>query len=152
MDHQGTIFYVDDNPKSCHLIATIFRTYGFEVITSGDPREAIACMRNLSFDLALLDYQMPQLTGAQVAQEIKTSYPDMPVVMISGYPILPPSELVFVDAYVGRGASIDELLGTVRRLLPPGNAQVPVRQQKPLPRLPHAAVVEPERVVHAASS
>jgi CheY-like chemotaxis protein len=152
MSHQGTIFYVDDNPRSRRLISSIFKVYGFEVITSGDPVEAVSRMRSLSFDVALLDYQMPHLTGAQVAQRIKTARPGMPVVMISGYPSLPPSELLFVDAYVGRGASIDDLLDTVRRLLPPDAAPVMARKLHPLPSAPHRDTADMDRAVHAGSA
>jgi CheY-like chemotaxis protein len=152
MHQSGTIFYVDDNPKSRRLIATIFRAYGFQVITAADPVEAVSRLRGLSFDLALLDYQMPRLTGAQVAQEIKLSRPDMPVVMISGYPTLPPSELLFVDAYLGRGASIDELLDTVRRLLPPEESLVAVRKLHPLPHRPPSQVANPDGAIPVGSA
>jgi DNA-binding NarL/FixJ family response regulator len=65
----------------------------------------------------LLDYQMPHLTGAQLAQKIKFSRPDVPVVVISGFSALPPFELIFMDAHVGRGATLDELLDTMRSLI-----------------------------------
>jgi len=67
--------------------------------------------------LALLDYQMPHLTGAQLAQKIKRTRPDVPVVLISGFSALPPFELVLVDAHIGRGSTLDELLDTMRSLI-----------------------------------
>jgi hypothetical protein len=39
------------------------------------------------------------------------------VVVISGFSALPPFELIFVDAHVGRGATLDELLDTMRSLI-----------------------------------
>lgn len=90
---------------------------GFEVMSAGDPIEALSRIRNCSFDLALLDYQMPRLTGSQLAQKIKGAKPNIPVVLISGFYALPPFELIFVDAHVGRGATLDELLDTMRSLI-----------------------------------
>jgi CheY-like chemotaxis protein len=113
----GTIFYVDDNLKSRRLLTSVIRSCGFDVISTGDPIEALSRIRKSSFDLALLDYQMPRLNGSQLAQKIKRTKPDVPVVLISGFSALPPVELIFVDAHVGRGATLDELLDTMRGLI-----------------------------------
>jgi CheY-like chemotaxis protein len=117
MMNHGKIFYVDDNPKSRRLLTSVMKSCGFEVISAGDPIDALSRIKKCSFDLALLDYQMPHLTGAQLAQKIKCSRPDVPVVVISGFSALPPFELIFVDAHVGRGATLDELLDTMRSLI-----------------------------------
>ena len=55
----GVVFYVDDNPKSRRLLTSILLESGFQVITSDDPVEALGLCKNISFDVALLDYQMP---------------------------------------------------------------------------------------------
>ena len=117
MINHGRIFYVDDNPKSRRLLTSVIKSCGFEVISAGDPMEALSRIRKCSFDLALLDYQMPYLTGSQLAQRIKDAKPDIPVVLISGFSALPPFELIFVDAHVRRGATLDELLDTMRGLI-----------------------------------
>jgi CheY-like chemotaxis protein len=117
MMNHGRIFYVDDNPKARRLLTSVMTSCGFEVIGAGDSIEALSRIRKCSFDLALLDYQMPRLTGSQLAQKIKSSKPDVPVVLISGFSALPPFELIFVDAHVGRGATLDELLDTMRSLI-----------------------------------
>src|SRR5579872_5899590 len=117
MVNHGTIFYVDDNPKSRRLLTSVIRSRGFDVLSIGDPIEAVSRMRKSSFDLALLDYQTPHLTGSELAQRIKSAKPDMPIVLISGFSALPPFELNFVDAHLGRGVTLDELLDTIRSLI-----------------------------------
>jgi CheY-like chemotaxis protein len=112
----ATVFYVDDNARSRRLLSSVLTECGFEVITAADPVEALPLCKRLSFDLALLDYQMPSLTGSQLAREIKFFSPHIPVVLISDYTVLPTSELMFVDAHFGRGTSLDDLLETMRRL------------------------------------
>ena len=116
MVNQGKIFYVDDNPKWRRRLRSVIRSWGFEVVSAG-PVEALSRIRKGSFDLALLGYQMPHVTGAQLAEEIKSTKPDVPVVLISGFSALPPLELIFADAHVGRGATLDELLDTMRTLI-----------------------------------
>jgi len=119
MDNRTTVFYVDDNPKSSRLLASVLEECGFRVITKNDPIEALALCKRTHFDLALLDYEMPLMSGAKLAQEIKYLAPDVPVVLISGRATLPASELAFADAHFGFGTSLDDLLWTMRILVRP---------------------------------
>jgi CheY-like chemotaxis protein len=116
MNGTTTVFYVDDNARSRRLLSSILAECGFEMITAADPVEALCRCRKMCFDLALLDYQMPSLTGSQLAQEIKFLTPNVPIVLLSGYAVLPATELVFVDAYFGHGTHLDDLLDTMRSL------------------------------------
>ena len=52
----------------------------------------------------------------QLALEIKLLVPDVPIVLLSGYAVLPPTELAFVDAHFGHGTHLDDLVDTMRRL------------------------------------
>ena len=116
MENRTTVFYVDDNPKSSRVLTSVLETCGFHVITAHDPVEALGLCKRMSFDLALLDYDMPGMSGSQLAQEIKFLVPDAPVVLISGYSALPATELVFVDAHFGLGTCLDDLLWTLGTL------------------------------------
>jgi len=119
MENRTTVLYVDDNPKSSRLLTSVLEECGFRVITKNDPLEALALCKRTYFDLALLDYEMPLMSGAKLAQEIKHLVPDVPVVLISGRTTLPPSELAFVDTHFGFGTSLDDLLWTMRILTHP---------------------------------
>jgi CheY-like chemotaxis protein len=119
MEHSTTVFYVDDNPKSSRLLTSVLEECGFRVISKNDPIEALALCKRTYFDLALLDYEMPTMSGSQLAQEIKYLVPDVPVVLLSGRSTLPPRELAFVDAHFGFGTSLDDLLWTMRILVQP---------------------------------
>ncbi len=116
LENRTTVFYVDDNVKSSRLLTSVLESSGFRVIAAHDPVEALGLCKQTSFDLALLDYDMPEMTGSQLAQEIKFRVPDAPVVLISGYAALPPTELVFVDAHFGLGTCLDDLLWTLEML------------------------------------
>ena len=119
MENRTTVLYVDDNPKSSRLLTSVLEECGFRVITKNDPIEALTLCQQTHFDLALLDYEMPLMSGAKLAQEIKYLVPDVPVVLISGRAALPASELVFVDAHFGFGTVLDDLLWTMRILARP---------------------------------
>src|SRR6267378_3277861 len=98
----ATVFYVDDNAKAQRILSSVLTASGFRVITASNPIEALERCERLRFDLALVDYRMPFLSGSELAKEIKSSAPNVPIVLISGYAALPPSELMFVDAHFGR--------------------------------------------------
>jgi CheY-like chemotaxis protein len=117
MVSQGTIFYVDDNPRARRLLGSILKSCGFEIISEGDPSHALTRSKTISFDLLLLDYQMPRLSGSVLAQSFKNLKPDVPIVLISGLSCLPPAELVFVDAHIGRGSTLDELIESIKMLI-----------------------------------
>jgi len=119
MENRTTVLYVDDNPKSSRLLTSVLEECGFRVITKNDPVETLAICQQTHFDLALLDYEMPLMSGAKLAREIKYLVPDVPVVLISGRETLPPSELASVDAHFGFGTSLDDLLWTMRILVEP---------------------------------
>jgi CheY-like chemotaxis protein len=119
MDSRTTVLYVDDNPRSSRLLAGVLEQCGFRVIAKTDPVDALALSRRSSFDLGLLDYEMPTMSGARLAREIKDLMPDLPVILLSGRTDLPPSELEFVDAHFGFGTSLDDLLWTMRILTKP---------------------------------
>jgi CheY-like chemotaxis protein len=119
MENRTTVMYVDDNPKSSRLLASVLEQSGFKVIAKNDPNEALALCKRTHFDVALLDYEMPLMSGSHLAQEIKYLVPDVPVVLISGRTTLPTSELAFVDAHFGFGTALDDLLWTMRILAQP---------------------------------
>jgi CheY-like chemotaxis protein len=114
-----TVFYVDDNDRSRGLLTSILTECGFEMITAADPAEALRRCGEISFDLALLDYEMRALTGSQLAQHMKLVAPDIPVVLISSHTVLPAKDLMFVDAHFGYGTTLDDLVDTMRRLTRP---------------------------------
>jgi CheY-like chemotaxis protein len=119
MEHRTTVFYVDDNPKSSRLLTSVLEECGFRVIAKNDPVDALALCKRTYFDVALLDYEMPTMSGSNLAREIKFLVPDVPVVLISGRSDLPSSETAFVDAHFGFGSSLDDLLWTMRILTKP---------------------------------
>src|SRR5215471_5353407 len=106
LDEKIRVFYVDDNPRQSSMLTGLLEECGFRVIALNDPVVAVRICKQTSFDVALLDYEMPGLSGSQLAEEIKFLLPDVPVVLISGYTALPATELLFVDAHFGFGTAL----------------------------------------------
>jgi CheY-like chemotaxis protein len=117
MDFRSTILYVDDNPKARRLLSAVLEQGGYHVVCAETPSEAIALANSADFDLALVDYGLPTMTGARLAQELKATTANIPVVLISGAQWMPRQELMHVDAYCGSGSTLDELIETIQTLL-----------------------------------
>jgi CheY-like chemotaxis protein len=117
MDFRSNVLYVDDNPKARRLLSAILEQAGYHVVSAETPSEAIALVHSADFDVALVDYGLPTMTGAQLARELKSATHDIPVVLISGAQWLPRQELMHVDAYCGSGSTLDQLMETIQTLL-----------------------------------
>ena len=80
------ILVVDDDAiviKSCRRI---LEAEGFEVTTVPSADEALEKIKNYDFDLLLIDVKMPKHDGIFLMREIKKNWPDIPIIVMSGYP------------------------------------------------------------------
>jgi DNA-binding NtrC family response regulator len=80
------ILVVDDDAiviKSCRRI---LEAEGFEVITVSSADDALETVKKYDFDLLLIDVKMPKHDGLFLMREIKKYWPDIPIIVMSGYP------------------------------------------------------------------
>jgi CheY-like chemotaxis protein len=64
---------------------------GHSVFEAGSAREALTVLRRESgIQLVITDQAMPQMTGMQLIEEIKDNWPDLPVILATGFAELPP--------------------------------------------------------------
>ena len=61
------VLCVDDNPLTIHLLSLVLQQQWYDVLTSLDPITAITVLKQGAVDLALLDYEMPQMNGGELA-------------------------------------------------------------------------------------
>ncbi|HYA90605.1 MAG TPA: response regulator [Thermodesulfobacteriota bacterium] len=80
------ILVVDDDViviKSCRRI---LEAEGFEVTTVPSADEALEKIKIYDFDLLLVDVKMPKHDGIFLMREIKKNWPNIPIIIMSGYP------------------------------------------------------------------
>ena len=82
-----TILAVDDEPEVLHALEEMLATLGYEPVGFTDSREALAAARAnpRRFDAVVSDEVMSQLTGTQLAIELRKLDPTLPIVIASGY-------------------------------------------------------------------
>jgi DNA-binding response OmpR family regulator len=80
-----SVLVVDDEPIVCHSVRKILAKQSCAVEEAFDADVALRKMKLNKYDLVILDLKMPKRSGIEVLRSIREQYPDVPVVMVSGY-------------------------------------------------------------------
>jgi excisionase family DNA binding protein len=80
------ILVIDDETMVTELFKKIFDHNGYEINTAENGVVGIQKLTDFAPDLVFLDLVMPKMDGAQVLKEIRAVKPQLPVVIITGYP------------------------------------------------------------------
>ncbi len=79
----GQLLWVDDEMELLKAHILFLQKKGYDVTTASNGTDAIDLCREKSFDLVLLDEQMPGLSGLETLQRIKELSPATPIVMVT---------------------------------------------------------------------
>lgn len=107
---KARLLCVDDDPRFLILITAVLELAGYSAVAISAPHEALELATNASFDLAIVDYDMPEMNGAELARRLKQHKCDLPVILFSGNPSLPADALTVVDEHVVKGEGVELLL------------------------------------------
>lgn len=67
------VLVVDDNPTNLRLLGGILETQGYRLIEATDGAHALELLERETPDLVLLDVQMPDISGTEVARQVRTN-------------------------------------------------------------------------------
>ena len=113
------VLVVDDEPAQRELVAGFLRKHGFDVVLAGGGREAVARFKQEPFDLVLTDQRMPDLSGLEVLEAVRSASPETAVVIITAYGTIETAvSAVKAGAadYLTKPLNLDDLLHRVHRL------------------------------------
>lgn len=110
------LLWVDDCEDMLSLYKARFESWGYEIWATSSPHDALDAKCLSVIDLAILDYEMPDLDGGELALMIKNRHPQMPIILYSGSLCIAPTVNDCVDAICPKGGPQDELLSTIQRL------------------------------------
>lgn len=83
--HGAHLLVADDERTTRLSLSEIFTLRGAHVVTAADGQEAMARLREATFDLVLLDLKMPGMTGLQVAEEVQRFSPGTVIVLLTAH-------------------------------------------------------------------
>lgn len=79
------ILVVDDEKEFTTLVAQFLESRKYLVVQANSGQEALACLGKEKFDLMTLDLNMPEMNGIEVAKITNEKYPDLKIMVISGF-------------------------------------------------------------------
>jgi CheY-like chemotaxis protein len=83
-----TVLLVDDQIQLCYIYIDYLQRHGYRVLTAEDGVTALQTARAESPDVILMDFSMPQRSGADVARDLKADprTAEIPIVMLTALP------------------------------------------------------------------
>ena len=118
MEGQKTILVVEDDTNQRALYEEELGDEGYNILTAGDGKEALACVARQKPDLIVLDVNMPAMDGLDTLARLLESDAKIPVVLNTAYASYRDSfQSWSADAYVVKSSDLSELKATVKRLL-----------------------------------
>jgi DNA-binding response OmpR family regulator/glycine cleavage system H lipoate-binding protein len=129
-DNHG-LLVVDDEEVVCLACKRIFTQQGFQVDVNTDARQGLARATEKDYEVILLDIKMPQMDGIQFLEQLREKKPDVPVLIVTGYPSIPNAAAAMrlgACDYVTKPFTPEEITSAVQRVLAtrslPAEAQV----------------------------
>jgi len=118
----AAILLAEDEAVLRMLIMDTLEDEGYEIDSACDGEEACAMIMERRYDLIILDYMMPKLTGIEVIGRLRqqTERPAPPILMLSAKSQLSEQEKVLAagaDAFMSKPFSPIELVAKVREML-----------------------------------
>ena len=113
-----SILCVDDEIPGLFLRKMLLEGDGYRVLTASSGKEALTFAESRELDAVILDFNMPEMDGGEVAHKLREEFPRLKIIMLSGYPEnAPPAIRALVDGFVRKGEKPDELLLAIRTAL-----------------------------------
>jgi two-component system response regulator (stage 0 sporulation protein F) len=115
------ILVVDDAGPVVVLCVNVLQALGYAVKGANRGEAALELLRKEAFDLMVLDYKMPGMTGFEVFHQARALHPGMRVVLVTGHgtpEIMSEATRLGFDAILLKPFTSDELRGTVEKVLP----------------------------------
>jgi two-component system, sensor histidine kinase and response regulator len=112
------VLVVDDSQAELQLLCKILRDDGFQVIGCGSAGEALEHVRQQDFGVAVVDYRLPDLSGTQLLERIRSFDEQIRVIIYTGagsYDSIKEALNLGAFAYLEKLSDPGELLRQVRR-------------------------------------
>jgi PAS domain S-box-containing protein len=121
------IMVVDDDAEVRTFLKELLEDSGHQVTTFDAPEAAVEAIGAAAPDLALIDFAMPSMNGAQLARALRECRPDLPIAFVTGY-----AESQLLENALGPEVPVlrkpfgtDELGALVERMLDGGHHDRP---------------------------
>ena len=114
------ILLVEDNQINQQLAQEILQEAGATVTIANNGQEALNCLNDHSFDLVLMDVQMPVMDGYQATQAIRNEMglTDLPIIAMTAHAMESDQEKCLeagMNDYIAKPVELDQLFSIITR-------------------------------------
>jgi len=118
MNPRPRVLLVDDVETNRFLLEEALGEIGAEIISTGSGKRALEIVSASHPEVVVLDFQMPDMNGAEAARRIKqqTTAPFTYVILMSGYDEAEETDAIrgsLADRFLGKPYTLSELRGSV---------------------------------------
>lgn len=110
------ILCIDDAEIALRVRKLLLSIAGYEVVTAASGEEGLELFKRDAVDLVIADHFLTGKTGTEIASEMKTIKPHVPILIVSAAADTPEG-MEFADGFLPKGESPEALLQTIARLL-----------------------------------
>ncbi|TCA72146.1 PAS domain-containing sensor histidine kinase [Rhizobium leguminosarum bv. viciae] len=110
------IVAVDDDGLVLMNTTLMLEDLGHTVFEAMGGPEALDILRKHQVDLVICDHAMPRMTGAQLAEAIRSEWPDMPIILATGYAEIPEGAGIVDLPRLGKPFSQAQLAEAISRI------------------------------------
>ncbi|MDA6072657.1 sigma-54 dependent transcriptional regulator [Flavobacterium sp. AC] len=128
------ILLIEDDISFCKLLEKFLVKKSYDVTIAFSAAEARLAIKKESFDLILTDLRLPDSDGIGLMTEIKASYPEVPVILMTGYSDVNTAVKAIKNGaadYISKPFNPDEVLLVITNALKTSEIEeVPVKEKK----------------------
>ena len=117
-DPNRRILVVDDNLDSGLIISLLLEGAGWSTVSKSNVRDALDALdddANIGF--VVTDVRMPDYDGFDLLRVVKHRFPHLPVILITGQPLVPDDVIPLRAVVLEKPLSAKELLGAIEKNL-----------------------------------
>jgi CheY-like chemotaxis protein len=123
--HPLTFLVAEDNAVNQKLIARLLEKRGHYVVMAQNGREALKMLEKHTFDIVLMDVQMPEMDGFEATKRIREKEKDsgahQPIIALTAHAMKGDEERCMVggmDGYVAKPIKLEELFSVIENVVP----------------------------------
>ena len=116
---------VDDDFAVCRILHRMLSEEQYTVQTSQSVADALVAVEQKSFDVYVVDYKLPDGSGLDVAERIRSKWGATPIILISGYDphvVALKAEKLLISEFLEKPFSRDVICEAVKKAINPSNA------------------------------